>query len=215
LDRVEKNRGQTLDNEFKVHVVDDDDAVRDALVEVLNAIDMPTDGFDSAQSFLAYVQPNTPGCLVLDIRMPGMSGLAMQKEMQAIGNKMPIIFITGHADISMAVEAMKLGAIDFIEKPFREQELLDSIYRAMEVAKRDYSTNKELNELQEGMKSLSPREKEVLKYIANGDASKVIAIELNISQRTVENHRANLLEKLNVRSTANLIKLMAINNKKN
>lgn len=215
MDRVEKNRGQTLDNEFKVHVVDDDDAVRDALVEVLNAIDMPTDGFDSAQSFLAYVQPNTPGCLVLDIRMPGMSGLAMQKEMQAIGNKMPIIFITGHADISMAVEAMKLGAIDFIEKPFREQELLDSIYRAMEVAKRDYSTNKELNELQEGMKSLSPREKEVLKYIANGDASKVIAIELNISQRTVENHRANLLEKLNVRSTANLIKLMAINNKKN
>jgi FixJ family two-component response regulator len=194
--------------EFLVHIVDDDDAVRDALVEVLDVLEMNARGFASANEFLDYVTPDTAGCLVLDIRMPGISGLELQKKLLAMGSSLPIIFITGHADVPMAVEAIKLGAIEFIQKPFREQELLDAIYLAMAEAKTNHDQTLETKAFQERLDTLSKREREVLSHIADGHANKVIAYELEISQRTVENHRAKILEKMQVRSTAGLIKAL-------
>jgi len=192
--------------QFLVHIVDDDDAVRDSLVEVLDSLEMNARGFASATEFLDYVTPQTAGCLVLDIRMPGISGLELQKRLRAMGSALPIIFITGHADVPMAVEAIKLGAIEFIQKPFREQELLDTIQMAIEQSKANYDHAIEKSELQERLATLSDREREVLDHVTNGHANKVIALELGISQRTVENHRASILEKMQVRSTAALIK---------
>lgn len=192
--------------DFLVHIVDDDDAVRDALVEVLDALEMNARGFASANEFLEYVTLETAGCLVLDIRMPGISGLELQKKLRAMNSALPIIFITGHADVPMAVEAIKLGAIEFIQKPFREQELLDAIYTAMEDAKASHDNILESKAHQQRFNTLSNREREVLAHIADGHANKVIAHELGISQRTVENHRASILEKMQVRSTAGLIK---------
>ena len=192
--------------DFLVHIVDDDDAVRDALVEVLDALEMNARGFASANEFLEYVTLETAGCLVLDIRMPGISGLELQKKLRAMNSALPIIFITGHADVPMAVEAIKLGAIEFIQKPFREQELLDAIYTAMEDAKASHDNILESKAHQQRFNTLSNREREVLAHIADGHANKVIAHELGISQRTVENHRASILEKTQVRSTAGLIK---------
>jgi FixJ family two-component response regulator len=194
-----------MTTQFLVHIVDDDDAVRDALTEVLDALEMSARGFASANDFLDYVTPNTAGCLVLDIRMPGISGLELQKKLRQMGSTLPIIFITGHADVPMAVEAIKLGAIEFIQKPFREQELLDAINIAMEQAKSTYGQALETKELRKRLDTLSVREREVLKHIANGDANKIIAHELGISQRTVENHRASILDKMQVKSTAGLI----------
>lgn len=192
--------------DFLVHIVDDDDAVRDALVEVLDALEMNARGFASANEFLDYVSLETAGCLVLDIRMPGISGLELQKKLRAMNSALPIIFITGYADVPMAVEAIKLGAIEFIQKPFREQELLDAIYTAMENAKASHDNLLENNAQQQRFDTLSNREREVLAHIVDGHANKVIAHELGISQRTVENHRASILEKMHVRSTAGLIK---------
>lgn len=194
--------------EFLVHIVDDDDAVRDALVEMLGVLKMNALGFASANEFLDYVTSDTAGCLVLDIRMPGISGLELQKKLLAMGSALPIIFITGHADVPMAVEAIKLGAIEFIQKPFREQELLDAIYLAMAKAKSTHDQALESKAYKKRLDTLSKRERQVLSYIADGHANKVIAYELDISQRTVENHRASILEKMQVRSTAGLIKAL-------
>lgn len=198
------------DDKFVVHIVDDDDAVRDALQQMLTLINMSVISFDSAHEFLQFVTPETNGCLILDIRMPGMSGLELQKKLRALGYQIPTIFITGHADVPMAVEAIKHGAVDFIEKPFREQQMLDLINRVMEKAKSDHQRNRELKDVHERLSSLSKRERQVLDHITEGHANKVIASELCISQRTVETHRAKLLEKLNVPSTAGLIKLMVL-----
>jgi two-component system response regulator FixJ len=199
-----------LSEPYKVHVVDDDQSVRDALLEMLNSIDIPAVGFASAKDFLEFASVETAGCLISDIRMPGMSGLELQKSLQQRGTNMPTIFITGHADVPMAVEAIQQGAVDFIEKPFREQDLLDRIQKVMQTAKQDSERQKELKQIHQRLASLSEREREVLEHISEGHANKVIAIELGISQRTVENHRAKLLEKLNVRSTAGLIKIMVL-----
>lgn len=196
--------------QFLVHIVDDDEAVRDSLVEVLDALEMNARGFSSANEFLEYVTPDTSGCLVLDIRMPGISGLELQKRLCDLGSTLPIIFITGHADVPMAVEAIKLGAIEFIQKPFREQELLDAIQTAMERAKANHENVLRKGKQQKRLDTLSEREREVLNYISDGHANKVIALELGISQRTVENHRANILEKMQVRSTAALVKAIML-----
>lgn len=199
-----------MNDQFRVHVVDDDNAVRDALVEVLTSMNLSTLGFSCAKDFLDYAASDTVGCLVSDIRMPGMSGLELQKHLNERGFHLPTIFITGHADVPMAVDAIKQGAVDFIEKPFREQDLLDRIQKVMESARQNHQKKQELKELQGRLSSLSRREREVLEHIGEGLANKVIAAELGISVRTVENHRAKLLEKLNVRSTAGLIKVMVM-----
>ncbi|KAG1650288.1 Response regulator protein TodT [Nymphon striatum] len=177
--------------EFLVHIVDDDFAVRDSLVELLDSVGMKGVGYESADAFLAELNPDMAGCLVLDIRMPGMSGLDLQKNLQESGSTLPIIFITGHADVPMAIEAIKHGAIEFIQKPFREQELLDCIQTTMEYCQ----TIKKL--VLENLNSLTEREKQALELVSEGHPNKVIASMMGISQRTVENHRAKLLEKMN------------------
>ncbi len=198
--------------DFLVHVVDDDDAVRDALLELLDSVEIDAVGFESGNSFLRAFTTDMAGCLVLDIRMPGMSGLELQKKLETLGSTLPIIFITGHGDVPMAVEAIKRGAIEFIQKPFRDQELLDCINIAMDTAKASYQQNLEKKVIKERLDTLTDREKEALELISEGHPNKVIASMMNISQRTVENHRAHLLEKLGARSTAGLIKLLVLAN---
>lgn len=200
---------------FLVHVVDDDDAVRDALLELLDSVNMQAVGFQSADAFLSEHEPGTAGCLVLDIRMPGMSGLDLQKKLRDMEVSLPIIFITGHADVPMAIEAMKYGAVEFIQKPFREQELLDCINAAMKNARESYDRNIEKKQIRKRLNSLTEREQEALELLSEGHPNKVIADKMGISQRTVENHRAHLLEKMQARSTAALIKLLLLANSPN
>ena len=189
-----------------VYVVDDDDAVRDALLELLDSVGIQGKGFSSAVEFLENCDLNSSGCLVLDIRMPGMSGLDLQKQLMEAKSNFPIIFITGHGDVPMAVEAMKRGAVEFIQKPFRDQDLLDAIQGALESINKDKGWIDERQDTLKRIESLTEREKEVLNWVVDGHPNKVIAMELGISQRTVENHRAHLMEKMNARTTANLIK---------
>ena len=195
-----------------VFIVDDDDAVRDSLLELLGSVGIEAEGFPSAQAFLQHYKPSMQGCLVLDIRMPGMSGMELQQQLVNLQSILSIVFITGHGDIPMAVEAMKKGAAEFIQKPFRDQELLDCIHSAL---KSSHDVHKRQNKKQKIFKrlaTLTNREKEILEWIVNGYANKVIAIELGISQRTVENHRANILQKMRVRSTTDLIKAALLAN---
>lgn len=199
---------------FLVHIVDDDDLVRDSLLELLDSVGLKAIGFQSADEFLSQLKPDIAGCLVLDIRMPGMSGLELQKKLLEADITLPVIFITGHADVAMAVEAVKQGAVEFIQKPFRDQELLDCINSAMESARLSYDGNIEKKQIRARLDSLTEREREVLELLSEGHPNKVIASNLEISQRTVENHRANLLEKMEARSTAGLIKLLVQANSK-
>jgi FixJ family two-component response regulator len=191
-----------------VYVVDDDDAVRDSLLELMESMGIPVEGFDSAASFLDHFDPALEGCLVLDIRMPGMSGMELQARLTELGSRLPIIFITGHGDVPMAVEAMKNGAIEFIQKPFRDQELLDCIQGALEKSEQERQRYQLMESVERGLQSLTVREREILDHIVDGHANKFIALELGISQRTVENHRARILRKMGVRSTPELIRLV-------
>ena len=189
-----------------VYVVDDDDAVRDALLELLDSVGIQGVGFSSAMEFLDECDLNAGGCLVLDIRMPGISGLDLQKHLIESKSTLPIIFITGHGDVPMAVEAMKRGAAEFIQKPFRDQDLLDAIQGTLENTGKNRYGIDERQETLKRLESLTEREKEVLDWVVDGHPNKVIAMELGISQRTVENHRAHVMEKMNAKTTANLIK---------
>ncbi len=191
-----------------VYIVDDDDAVRDSLLELLESVDISARGFASASVFLDEYYPNMQGCLVLDVRMPGMSGIELQHKLIEKGARLPIIFITGHGDVPMAVEAMKNGAVEFIQKPFRDQELLDCIQLTLEKAEKEQAKFSQRDSVERARESLTTRENEILDYIVDGHANKYIALELGISQRTVENHRANILRKMKVRSTPELIRLV-------
>ncbi|MDX1401070.1 MAG: response regulator [Kiloniellales bacterium] len=194
------NRGQT------VFVVDDDEGIRDGLSMLLATIGQPCRTFGSAAEFLDHYDPDDRGCLVLDIRMPRVSGLELQAELNARGSNLPIIFITGHGDIPMAVEAMRKGAMDFIRKPFREQDLLDRINEALDVELLRRKRTMEVNELVDRVNSLTAREKEIFEAVAEGRMNKVIGSDLGISERTVEVHRANVMKKLGVRTLAELIR---------
>jgi two-component system response regulator FixJ len=189
----------------QISVVDDDAGVRSSLRLLLKSLSLPTTTYDSAPSFLASYDPQQPGCLLLDIRMAGMSGLELQQVLNQRGNLTPTIFLTGHADVPMAVEAMQQGAFDFLQKPFRDQQLLDCIQRA--IAK-DRSIREQLrcNEaVQRRLNSLTAREHDVLELVIAGAPNKIIAHELGISQRTVEIHRARVMEKMNAESLAQLV----------
>lgn len=198
-------------NEFGqiVYVVDDDAAVRDSLALLLKSVALAVESCESAVQFLARVGPEAAGCLVLDIRMPGMSGIELQQQLKQRGYELPIIFITGHGDVSMAVQAMREGALDFIEKPFRDQELLDRIYQALEADRTRRRAADETVHIRERFAGLTPREHEVMLRIARGQANKVIAIELGLSERTVEIHRAKVMHKTGARSLAELVGMAA------
>ena len=191
-----------------VFVVDDDEAVRGSMKLLLKTLDLPAQTFASAQEFLATFDASRRGCLVLDIRMPGMSGLELQEELNTRGAMLPIIFITGHGDVPLAVEAMQRGAMDFLQKPFRDQDLLDRITKALEMdrAGRDLLGNRDRIGVR--IATLTPREREVMALVTQGKANKVIAADLNLSQRTVEIHRAHVMEKMGANSLAHLVHMV-------
>jgi two-component system, LuxR family, response regulator FixJ len=190
-----------------VYIVDDDDGMRRALTVLMSTVGYNAVAFERPAEFLQKLDPNQPGCLVLDVRMPEMSGLEVQQQLNRNGSMLPVILITGHGDIPMAVQAMKDGAFDFLQKPFRDQDLLDRINGAI---KQD-AENRELVErhadLKRRVESLTPREHEVMGLVVDGRANKVIAIDLGLSERTVEIHRANVMEKMQARSVAHLVKM--------
>lgn len=193
--------------EQTVFVVDDDEGIRDGLSMLLATVGQACETFSSAAEFLEGYEPRKRGCLVLDIRMPRISGLELQEILNERGSDLPIIFITGHGDIPMAVEAMRRGALDFIRKPFREQDLLDRINEALDVELVRRKRAMEHEEVVAKIDSLSDREKSVFEGVADGDMNKVIAGNLGISERTVEVHRANVMKKLEVRTLAELIRI--------
>ncbi len=190
-----------------VFIVDDDLAVRDALRLLLKSVGLPAEVFASGDEFLAAWQPALRGCVVADIRMPGMSGLEMQEALQQRGCRLPVIFITGHGDVPMAVEAMKAGALDFVQKPFRDQDLLDRINEGLQQEKTLRDVEVEIDELTSRLQALTPRERQVLERVVSGQPNKVIAMDLEVSQRTVEIHRARVMEKMQARSLAQLVKM--------
>ncbi|MFA7555037.1 MAG: response regulator [Spongiibacteraceae bacterium] len=196
-----------MDNAQTVFIVDDDEGVREGLSLLLDSIDQPRQVFASALDFLEAYDSTMGGCLVLDIRMPRMTGLDLQAKLNEQGATLPIIFITGHGDIPMAVEAMRRGALDFIRKPFREQDLLDRINEALDIDRGMRRQLLDRQRLAEKISSLSDRELDVFHRVANGDMNKVIAGELGISERTVEVHRSQVMKKLNVRTLAQLVRI--------
>ncbi len=190
-----------------VFVVDDDDAVRNSLRLLLKSASLSTTAFASAQEFLAGWTADQPGCLVLDVRMPGMSGLELQEELNRRGAIIPVIFISGHADVPMAVEAIQHGAFDFLQKPFGDQDLIDRIQRALAADADNRQALSQLDELRKRYATLTPREQEVLVLVTDGRANKVMAGDLGVSQRTIEIHRARVMEKMGARSVAQLVRM--------
>jgi len=193
--------------EPKVFIVDDDEAARDSLSFLMRSVGLDAATFDSAQAFLDAHQRGQPGCLLLDIRMPGMSGLDLQEHLVEAGVKLPLIFITGHGDVPMAVRALKAGAFDFIEKPFNDQVILDRVQAAIEhdAQRREHLEHKD--EVAARIASLTPREKQVLDLVVQGRLNKVIASDLGVSPKTVEAHRAKVMEKLQARSVSDLVRM--------
>jgi RNA polymerase sigma factor (sigma-70 family) len=196
------------DQEPTVFVVDDDPGVGDAIRLLMRSVGLPSEAFLSAGDFLEAYEPERAGCLVLDVRMPGMSGLDLQARLQEMGSTLPIIFVTAHGDVPMAVDAVKAGARDFVQKPFRDQELLDKIQEALEADTRGRAERSDLNEIRSRLESLTPRETEVMDLVVAGKPNKNIARALGISQRTVEIHRARVMEKMQVRSVSMLVQLV-------
>jgi two-component system response regulator FixJ len=191
-----------------VFVVDDDEAVRDSLKLLLKSAGILAVTYASAQELLANYDPAQPGCLVLDVRMPGKSGLEMQHELNLRGAMIPVIFITGHGDIPMAVEAMQQGAFDFLQKPFRDSDLLDRVQRALARDQEQRDRLRQTDRIRERLASLSPREREVLDLVTRGKANKMVAGDLGVSQRTVEIHRAHVMQKMEAGSLAELVRMM-------
>ena len=191
-----------------VFIVDDDQGVRSSIRILMKSIGLQAVPYGSAQEFLAAYKPSDPGCLVLDIRMPGMSGLDLQQQLNQRGAVLPVIFITGHGDIPMAVEAMRQGAFDFIQKPFRDQDLIDRVQLAFTRDKETRAMLREHGKIRGRLSSLTPREREVLDLLVKGQQNKVMAHELGLSQRTVEIHRAHVMEKMEARSVAQLVRMM-------
>jgi FixJ family two-component response regulator len=196
----------------KVFVVDDDQAVRNSLRLLFKTVNIEAVTFESGDAFLHDYDGDWQGCIVLDIRMPGTSGLEVQKILQERGNTLPVIFITGHGDVPMAVEAMQQGAFDFVQKPFRDQELVDRVSQALSRNQQKQETTLHQRQVQACFAELTPREKEVMGCVVKGQANKVIAMDLDVSQRTVEIHRARVMEKMRARSLADLVRMALVLN---
>ncbi len=190
-----------------IYIVDDDDGMRRALVTLLSTVGFTTAAFSRAAEFLEKFKSDDPGCLVLDIRMPEMSGLELQQQLNHMGSMLPVIFLTGHGDVPMAVQAMKEGAFEFVQKPFREQHLLDRINHGLQLDAENRKNQARRSEIAKRLDMLTPREREVMSLVVEGEANKVIAIDLGLSERTVEIHRAKVMEKMEARSVAHLVRL--------
>jgi FixJ family two-component response regulator len=191
-----------------VYIVDDEAAVADSVALLLRSVDLSSRIYPDARSFLDACQANMRGCLVLDVRMPRMSGLELQQELMRRHCNLPVIFMTGHGDVPMAVEAMRTGAVDFLQKPFNDNELIRRVQQALEQDARQRETFRKRDELQQRWDALTPREREIAQRLSDGQANKVVALDLGISERTVELHRAHIMQKLEARGLAQLVQLM-------
>ena len=191
-----------------VFVVDDDHAARESLSWLIGSVHLRVAAFASADEFLVAYPPGQPGCLIADVRMPGLSGLDLQAELKRRGIEIPVIVVTGHGDVPMAVRAMKAGALDFVEKPFNDQVLIDLVQKAVETSLAGARGQGERRDIQARLDQLTPRERQVLGMIAAGESNKGIAHVLGISEKTVEAHRAHVMEKMQARSLAELMKLV-------
>lgn len=189
-----------------VYVVDDDPSVRDALSSLFRSVGLQVATFASAPHLLAQPFANAPSCIVLDIRMPEVSGLDFQAQLARIGNHIPVIFMTGHGDIPMSVRAMKAGAVDFLTKPFRDQDLLDAVSSAIERDRQRRGNDHQLLDLRRRYESLTAREKEVMTLVVQGLMNKQIAGELNLSEITVKIHRGRMMKKMEIRTLADLVR---------
>jgi len=190
-----------------VFVIDDDPSMRDAIESLIRSVGMHVRTFASAQEFMGSTRPDAPACLVLDVRMPGLSGLDLQRELLSAGIRIPVIFITGHGDIPMSVRAMKAGAVEFLTKPFRDQDLLDAISQALERDRTLRTQHAEMAELRRRFEHLTPREREVMELVVSGLLNKQIAARLNISEITVKLHRHQVMEKMKAESLAELVRI--------
>ena len=190
-----------------VYVVDDDEAILDSLRLLLKSADLECKTYLNATDFLTDVDPTRRACLVADIRMPGMSGLELQEELNRRGQQLLTIFITGHGDVPMAVRAMKAGALDFIQKPFQDEDLIKRIHVALSMDMKRLEKRRSTLEVMQRFETLTPRESEVMRKVVEGCANKVIAFDLEVSQRTVELHRARVMHKMGVRSLAELVRM--------
>ena len=195
--------------EQKVYIIDDDEAVRDSIKELVESVDLNAEIFENAVSFLDSFTTEKSGCLVLDIRMARMSGLILQERLNEMGATLPIIFITGHGDVNMAVEALKSGAVDFIQKPYHDQNLLDSINDALELDNRNRSGSQQEKTMGKCIEKLTEREHQVMDLLSQGHTNKMIGKNLDISPRTVEVHRQHILQKCKVKSVTQLMYLLS------
>src|SRR5260370_5903196 len=190
-----------------VFVIDDDPLYRASAERLIRSVGFNVQGFDSARNFLSSRRPDVPSCLVLDVRLPGLSGLDLQRELAEAGVHIPIIFVTGHGDIPMSVQAMKAGAVEFLTKPFRDQVLLDAIRQAIgrdQLARRQHARNLDFRRRYE---SLGPREREVFKCVVSGMLNKQIADELGATERTIKFHRGHIMQKMKLKSVAELVRI--------
>ena len=190
-----------------VFVVDDDRSVREGLVDLINSVGMKVEAFSSAQEFLRCKRPDTPACLVLDVRLPGPSGLDLQRQLGRSGHPIPVIFITGHGDIPMSVRAMKDGAVEFLTKPFRDQDLLDAIHQALDSDRAAREQRAKAAELRCRYESLTPREREVMHLVVRGLLNKQIASELGASEVTIKMHRGQVMHKMRAESVVELLRM--------
>lgn len=199
-----------MDTDPTVFVIDDDQGVREAISLLIESIGLAVEAYPSAQAYLDRFDAGRPGCLVLDVRMRGMSGLDLQQRLAAEPLHPPIIIVTGHGDVPMAVRAVQAGAVDFIEKPFNDQVLLDAVHRALQRDAEMRGQAMLLADIKERLQRLTPREREILDLIVAGRRNKVIAADLGISQSTVEAHRAKVMEKLEARSLSDLMRMVLL-----
>ncbi len=195
------------DDSALVYVVDDDASVRNAIGRLLRSVGLEIQVFASATEFLAFARPDRPSCVVLDVRMPRLSGLDLQQELAASGAALPVIFVTGHADVPMSVRAMKAGAVDFLPKPFHDQDLLDAVQRAIAADRERRLRESDLAAVRRVYETLTPREREVLSYVVSGALNKQIAGALGTSEKTIKVHRARIMDKMGAESLADLVRL--------
>jgi len=190
-----------------VFVIDDDQPVRESLASLLRSVGLQVKTFETADEFLQQAAPNGPSCLVLDVRLPGLSGLDFQSELARANIHIPIIFMTGHGDIPMSVKAMKAGAIEFLTKPFRDQDILDAVRVGIERDRVQREADKTAADLQALFDTLTPREREVMAYVTSGLMNKQIAAEMDVSEITVKVHRGNIMHKMGAKSLADLVRM--------